>query len=832
MGLNAQHTYVHGKVMDADGKELSLAYVKMVGSVISDMSDDAGYYELKMPTGEVSISVTKPGYAAYDTTFQLDIAVTEMEMDIVLKVETELSSRLLFNRKINNQREALLEQAYSPIPSTSLHADLFNQYPDISLSTTTQRIPFAFNKIAIDGQMLPQIRNEDDQIHALDLIPFAIVEAVQLKKGRTADMDADAVEIVDFKLRQPQQKIEAVFQGGLGYNAQHSSLSQIGSGRTEFGGIINSELSDEKIYLMVAGSYTRSEQNIYNRQIAYFRPLENQATKVFRNNPSEIDLEQQKISLSGAIELRPSAYNRIKLSYNISQNSSESIERSAAFLPESGRQGNETINWKEKDNSNLLMIEVENHFNRLKMDYSISVARNNNLVPERIGYHAEGFYSPAPVTTPSFEITTNLLNRPVPLSQIYVEKLELSESIAIGEANITYFTDEKRTSYFKSGIRYRIKDRIHGFASDIKFPSSPIYIDANNYNYQGLYSHSPDFAVFGVDTDDVLAQQLLREDADSKHQESIFSGYLMRYKQWTPRISNSIGLRMESTTLISEQLDDVNDLNYNRFFPSLNLAYKVSKKQQIRLAFFGAMERPGYTYFGDDTQPQHLSDNRVRLASNTFIQPSSSQNLQLVYEHYGTNDNVFAVTANANLIKNPLVSTVQFQNFTRFSYFQNRGFVNKSNGKSLGLGISFSQDFSFVHPALKDMRLNANYQYNQSSVKDSETDIPLSGVPQQQAMFNLMYQPKNQRIAATITGNFSGKTLLYLSNNSPVYQLNTFNLDASIDCIIFKNTSIYTRLHNLTDAVIKHHIEENDEHKLFSSQQYGSWGTVGLRWQM
>jgi len=94
--------------------------------------------------------------------------------------------------------------------------------------------------------------------------------------------------------------------------------------------VLNSELKDEAVYGLLAGSYFRHARGNRTQRYDYGRDGVN-GDELTRVRPIDTDRITTKRGFVGSVELRPSIYNRMRLTYNHSANDDEVMTREANF---------------------------------------------------------------------------------------------------------------------------------------------------------------------------------------------------------------------------------------------------------------------------------------------------------------------------------------------------------------------------------------------------------------------------------------------------------------------------------------------------------------------
>jgi hypothetical protein len=844
----AQEAEIHGKITNEQGEPLIGASVRVVGSVVGAVSNYDGKYKLEVPPGRIRLLYSYIGYENADTLVRITPQDRELEIDIVMREAfAETGEVIVFGRRANEQTEALRNQQSALSERTIIHADLFNKYPDITLPETIQRMPGVtitrnngvgervqvrglpeqFTAISLNGQRLPIIQPEADRAGSLDIIQSNLVEEVRVIKARTTDLDADAIGgTVDFIFRQPQEKFEVMAQAGLGQNFGFDDFPGQSNGISQLAGVFNSELSDEKVYALAAGSYFRHGRG--NRtQFFGYGPNDTEGTEINRTSPFDTDRLTKRTGFVGAVELRPSIYNRLRLSFNHSA-TDEAVRQRQLFAYRTFAGNTLVTNWEEERRLNVITLDVENNFPRTRLDYTLSYATNSeDIIDHNRSWH--GFANEDLTQEQLRAATPYTAFGEGPQSQYRRASFssQLDERVAIGGVNLTRYVNSNKTSFVRAGARLRIKERTHGQLSINQFGMFGEEIPIGTYF--DLPAEPYFFPPVALD-DDSLAY-----NAD----ERISAFYGMYVANWSARITTSVGLRYEATALgyrnpnFAQGVVDSLDQNYNDLFPDFNLTYRIRQDRQIRLSYYEAISRPAYA----SLVPRSIRGGDVDMISvgNPDLEPTLSSNLGITFERYGQRDGLFEVGVYAKFLDRPtLMEASRSANGSHPILLLQP--INVESARLFGVELGFYQNLGFLNPRWRFFNVNGTYNFNVLDDNDRDqlsTAFTVPGAPRQSANVSLVYSNPNTRFNVVVAANFRDRVLDRIQDGRPIYRNSLFQLDLAVDYEVVKNVSLYLRANNLTDHAYEEWIEEpNDDDALLRSRtNFGSWGVIGVRFR-
>lgn len=214
-------------------------------------------------------------------------------------------------------------------------------------------------------------------------------------------------------------------------------------------------------------------------------------------------------------------------------------------------------------------------------------------------------------------------------------------------------------------------------------------------------------------------------------------GYISAELSLTSTLKTILGLRLEDFTqyytgsdqLKQNVLDHEKVLSGLGLFPSLNLLYKITEKQNLRASFTKTIARPsfkelsyaeiydpitGVTFIGgfhkdgDDIEGLEYWDGNL---VSTDI-----RNFDLRWERFGKNGQLFSLSGFYKLFNNP-IEIVQYTK--QVGAFQPR---NVGDGQSYGLELELRQSMDFISENLSGFRVSANVTLNRSKIKMSDTE--------------------------------------------------------------------------------------------------------------
>ena len=308
---------VEGRVTDgATGEALPGARLTIPGSAIETSTDRQGAFRLTgVPAGQQTILVSYLGRrdetvdvdVIAGSTRRLDVNMGTRRFEEAITVEAELIR--------DAQARALNQQKTAANITNVVSADQIGSFPDANAAETVQRIPGIsitkdqgegryvnirgtdprLNSMMINGERIPAPDPLLRQV-ALDVVPSELLQAIEVSKALTPDMDADAIGgSVNLVMKTAPERFRVLGAIGGGYNQMLSSYGQSDytlTGGRRFGagryGVI--------------GSVTGSEIHRGNQdmEVVYTNTL-----GLNELNPRYYQVNRRRTGATGAIDFKP-----------------------------------------------------------------------------------------------------------------------------------------------------------------------------------------------------------------------------------------------------------------------------------------------------------------------------------------------------------------------------------------------------------------------------------------------------------------------------------------------------------------------------------------------
>ncbi|WP_138480700.1 TonB-dependent receptor [Dyadobacter bucti] len=194
-----------------------------------------------------------------------------------------------------------------------------------------------------------------------------------------------------------------------------------------------------------------------------------------------------------------------------------------------------------------------------------------------------------------------------------------------------------------------------------------------------------------------------------------YAAYLSGDVNFGSKAILTVGFRGEynNQQLHSYVVNERKELVNNKLFiplPSLNFTYKVSEKQNLRLAFSSTLNRAEFrelapfTYFDFNLQAD--------IRGNTALKTAKIQNIDAKWEFYPSTNELISVTGFYKYFKNP-IETFLLPTGNGLAYT----FINADNSTNYGVELEIRKGFQeAASPFLQNLTLVGNASFIKSTV--------------------------------------------------------------------------------------------------------------------
>ncbi|MEO0734031.1 MAG: TonB-dependent receptor, partial [Bacteroidota bacterium] len=788
-------------------------------------------------------------------------------------------------------------------------ADQIGRYPDQNVGDALKRIPGInvqydqgearfgnvrgtapqLSSVMINGERIPSAEAEVRSIQ-LDLIPADMVQAVEVSKAVTPDMDADAIGgAVNLVTRAApfERRISGTLGGG--YNLL--------AGEPTFNGslIYGDRFADGKLGLIVSGSYFDNNLGSDNVEAEWTFDDDNDNDVLDageRAYPEEIQIRQyylQRIrqSYSLSLDYKFNANNTVFLRGIYNQRNDWENRYRAVFkdIEQDGDQWVAELERQTKSGTSaekFARLEDQSMFNvalngehllgKLKATWSVNYARADEDRPnERYFEYGSGDVVPVDVDfsnpeEPRIAASEAAFRNPSnswEINEITEENQFTEDEDVNGRLDfalpLTSVGPNRNTVKFGLRVRTKNKVRDNDFfeyeptddndvfgtsLSNLEDLGKDDYLagdyDAGEFAEREFVGNL-DLAGSGFEGERDLSELAGNFTAD----ENILGAYAMLEQQLGPKLLAVAGLRVERTALEysgfryddeAETLTatDAEESDYTNFLPGLHLKYQLEKNTILRFAYTNTLARPNYF---DLVPYREIEDGEEISIGNPDIDPTRSLNLDVMAEHYFGN---VGLVSGGVFYKN-IDDFIVNQSFTGFAFegMTYDNFTQPINGGSarlFGLEVAFQRQLDFIATALSGVSVYFNYTFIDSEVTDfnfegrENDELSLPGAPQHTLNASLGYD--TGKLTTRLSFNYASDFIDEVDGSAfgdVFYDAVTY-LDFNFNYSLSPRFTLYGNANNLLNQPLRYF--QGASQRTFQAEYYDVRFDLGVKFDL
>jgi TonB-dependent receptor len=868
---------IQGRVTDALTSEpLPGATVTVQGAASETVTDRDGRYRLTGVTAGAHVLVVA-FLGRQDQQVELTVdAGTPLTRDISFTQPYAYSESVSVGADLilDAQARALNQQKTALSITNIVSADQIGSFPDLNAAETTQRIPGVtitkdqgegryvsirgteprLNSMMIDGERIPAPDPLLRQV-ALDVVPSELLQAIEVSKALTPDMDADSIGgSVNLVMKQAPEKLRLFGRLGTGYNALQDSWSQnnysFTGGRRFLDGRAGGIFS-------VAGSETNRANN--DVEVSYTSAL-----GIADFDPRYYEVDRRRVGVTGAFDFKGPATSAYTLRgvYNRFIDDHEKRNR----LRE--RVSNRRIERERRDRTHIerigtLSFDGHTLLGRNQLDFKLLGAYADQTDPLTMTtIFRQSNVDFAPNVSADFidpdNIQVNALNENIANStfnnQVRATNYAKDTDI-VGSVNlrVPLMQGTSSLSFLKFGVKYR--DKVKGRTrneSTITTSSTLRLTDfldddgpARSY-LDGRYDLTP-----FIDQDavaripDMVPTTSVRNHARDAEEfdgtEKTTAAYAMAEWYATPKLTIVPGVRVEYTAADFtgrdvrlapngtwlETLPLRSTHNYAVPLPSTQVRYALTPDTNIRAAVTRTLARPNYY----DTVPYRaLDDSSATLAlGNVDLSPTRSWNVDLMGEHYFKTVGVISAGFFYKRLDDYIYVFTFDDTIDNVVYHVTQP-RNGDVATVRGLELAVQNQLSFLPGPLKGIGVYVNY-----TLTDSSAAIPGhegSRLPgQSKHVGNVAASYERYGFSGRVSVNFHGSYVDQIGATPAVDRFydKASQLDISLGQKLTRNFRLYVDMLNLNDALLRYYQGVPD--RTLQEEHYRWWMNFGMRFE-
>jgi outer membrane receptor for ferrienterochelin and colicin len=847
---------VTGTVVDKDKQSgLIGANVSIVGTTLGAATDAQGQFLIgNVPPGTYTVLVRYIGYenaeqsvqvtAGQDATVNFEMKSSVLEMEGVA---------VTGERLLQSQKAALNAQYEASNIKNVVSSDLMGSFPDEEAVEAVSRIPGVvvdgeeaimrglpadWALTTVNGQKIPAVNAAEDRHASLQTFPIDLIQAIEVSKGQTADMDADAIAgNINFILKDApgsQMVTAKLYQGwSSGDNTSGYPINQFDFfGPTKASLTIGDVFYDGKFGYSISGTYERETISEYTDRFAWefddgtWEDTENvedlagnptpQGLRYHSRRPTETS--ESRAGFNTALLWRPSLGNKMSLrtfysNYNLTDYDLELEEN----YEDAELQKLNDVKHEPKHVMNIALGGEHMVLGDVGIDYTVSYTSGRggeshdfqgNFVTDFDDYR-EG--------DPNYYFDNN---------NFEVETFKEDEIITAFNLKKPFFTNSFN-GYFKAGFKYKTKDRynqkldsdISSFDEDLTDEAlADLAEDGIPYPKPWTVTRDQDFI---IEYDPPLNMVFFSEsstDIDENYlaNENILAAYAMAEVWLGNKFMVLPGLRMEKTSTSTESrlVDTFRRDNpemaeaqssidatgkYTDLFPSLHLRYKLPKDINARFSYSKGIARPSFRYFVEFND--YDIEDKELFTGNKELKPTRSANFDILLEHYSP---MLASHMSVGFFYKKIDDVIQAVFFSPSSGVYHGYEVdrveqpqNVGTGTAQGIELSLQRQLDFL--GLPQVGILANWTH-QLDTYLKDPDGAKRSLPQQaEDVFNfaLSYESVRLGFSGRISYQHKSKIFMELGDYSEEWDDAENGLDISLRKNLNENVRLFLKGKNL-----------------------------------
>jgi TonB-dependent receptor len=889
---------VTGNVVDENGIPVPGAQVNIQETGQRVVTDQQGRFFIpSLPEGEVTLNVFYRGLATATKTVavapgsgtNVTITLAPDQGIVVLGAITDPTARAL-----NRQKNA-------DATTNVISSDSIGRLPDPNIAEALQRVPgfgverdqgegnfvsirgapSEFTAVTVDGVAL---RSTSPDTRAIDLGTFnsELVSSIEVSKTLLPNQDADSIAgAINLTTRSAfdNPRLVASMNGGISFNQLG------GTNDYRFGGNVSDVFGPLGITL--SGTLSQTDRHVDNFENVYDfvnLPGGRRDLRVIEQEFKDYDTRRQRITLAGAIELRPDNVSSFFLRGNFNRREDDEFRNLLAIIYNDGTlqpgSSPQRATWRntrlEKEFRHRVVVDQSlvvsaggrHDWSAASLDYSVAYTESEQTFPIRaqLLFRStlrptidQDFTNPRNPSFSLFETGEHLRLENYGFRQNTFREQDTLQSEWALQANLRVPTELFGAP---STLQFGAKARLAEVTSDneqwrdrraIGAPDLPLVRlvgqePSVNFNYNLGRKLEPDLVlpyfarIAGTSRVDATRRIENSITADFQAKEDIYAAYAMARVE-LPRTNVILGARLEHTSFSgSAPVFDIDtetftiarvERSYTDFFPNLTVRHEFSPDFIGRFAASRATARPSLRnavprlVVADDQAGNILNVDR----GNPDLRQTISNNLDAGIEYYFKPLGLIGFNVFYKNLRNYEFTLLNLSTFNGQPALVTQR--QNANGRILGAELNVQGQFTFLPGFWSGFGFFGNVAY-----ADAYLDLPtsLSNRParaplpnQSDWTFNasLFYEkgPFNTRMAYTNRSD-------YVDEFANVAALDTIwegrgQVDVTASFDITKKISFFVEAKNITNTAGVRYVGSPD--RVIEFEKFGAFYFVGAR---
>ncbi|CAM2009273.1 TonB-dependent receptor [Acanthopleuribacter pedis] len=852
---------VRGTVINEDNQHVSDVVVAFAAGQAT-LTDGQGLFSVSgVKTGNQTVLFQFPGYESLEKTVDVKPGINDLG-EVTMKLYATGEEILVLGSIGEGQARALNQQRLSNTIKNIVAADQIGAFPDTNAAEATQRVPGVniardqgegryvqvrgtearLNQTALNGEPLPAPEG-DLRTVALDVVPLEMLEAIEVTKAITPDMDGDAVGgAVNLRLRKAPR--ERMLAASVEYGYTELEEEPISGGSLLFG-----QQFQNGLYGLVGSlSFEETDRGTDNFEVEYDDGLPEQLEQ------RDYDVNRERIGAHLAFDYNPSVNANFELNGSYSQFDDHEFRRRLRH-----RVDRDTLERELKDRyetQSILTLQakadiITGALGHFEVSANYSYARESEPGRFDSTFEQEDVIFNPNFGSGSFD-GTNI--QPNPTNQdvnAYVLDEIVREDNTTNDEHLTLKASYEwpvvfgdHTALFKAGLKHRQKEKMRdNNAVEIDIDGDIMlrdYLDSG-YNRSGFLGGRYAMGPFHgrAQVADIINRFGAGEEvdfetdaADYRLEEDLTAAYFMSTIEMSNNLMILPGVRFESfsTDYVGYQVlfDDEGDYASTLpvpgdndeaiFLPMLHLKYRFNENTQLRFAQTKTYAR-ARVY---DQVPYRLilqEDFEIE-EGNPNLEITQSWNTDIMFEHYFADGGMLS----AGLFTKDMEDYIYIFRNDELIDGEEFEVTRPLNGEAAEL-YGFELAFQKMFKNGLGFYLNYTYSDSEAAFQDREGTI-LPG--QTESLGNLALIYERNGLSLRLSGNLHGEYLDEVGGDASedLYVDEHFQVDFN-GSYTADRYKIYVELVNLNDEEVV--LYEGNRNNPIQFEQYKLWGRLGVK---
>lgn len=858
-----QQAVLAGTVRDTDGNGLPGATVRVPDANRTVLADGDGRYRVAaLPAGEHAVIATYMGYSDVEAEVRVGQGGVTVQ-DLVMEPNpVALEGITIYGDLARGQARVLNEQRISPNLKYVVSEELFDLYPDVNAAETVQRLPGVsiardqgegryvqvrglgeqFNSLTVNGVRLPSIGRGAERSVELDIVPSAMVEEISVTKALRPDMDGDALGgVVDLQYKRASGRPHLYLDVAGGLNDQESEIDNWGRGLLSVSGNAGARFLDDRLGLLVAGSYHDTERGSLFESWRY---VEDEGDGLSRHRTTDYDVGRKNMGLLGNVDYRYSDSGELTFAFNWQHYLEDEIRRLAIYNIAPQTESRFTGNRVREQDMIFGQLAGDQAIGRLRLQFQGAWTEGREDWPDITEFQWTrpnpmlGSMSDAEINALGALSTFPGVTTPLALDYAYYYPTSVESSQRSAGADLTIPLGNASVSSIKLGGKFARADRTYLFSNVRSFPDDPTTstIEGGTFGLAEVKYDDAEIASLGLSTPLDPADPTSNASSYDAVENTV-AGYVMNTTDWSPAFTTMVGLRVEHTNQDYTQFSTGNEGSgdYTEVLPSAHAIFRFSRETQIRLAASRGLSRPPFSRL----VPVDRVDNEdfEITRGNPGLKPTTAWSYDLMLERYTDALGFFSAGVFYKRLSDPIAtgSFTEVIDGDEYTVFQPR---NGGNASVVGFEVAAYQRLGTLGlDFLRHFAVNANYTWNHSEADfgdDVDRDYPLPNSPEHTGNLSLIYENPNFGFTTVLAANYRSYMWEKLEGgqmHNDIWTGEEFHLDASISKSWTGGFSTYLQLNNLTNQADREIQGEPSQaySRLHERESYSWTATLGVR---